>query len=103
MRSATLRRHPKSRDQPIRLTAAILSEKLQTGYVEPQIHTMSAEIRNARIEHAKSPARRMTALLKYDTELFKHFMGKTSFRGWMSDSVPGLSCEPAGAGGAERP
>ena len=80
-----------------------MASKFQTGYDEPQIQTMTAERQNARIEYDKSPARRMTALLKDDTELSNHFMDKTSFRRWMTERVFGLTCEPAGAGGVERP
>ena len=80
-----------------------MADKFQTGYDEPQIQTMTAERQNARIEHDKSPARRMTALLKDGTELSNHFMDKTSFRRWITERVFGLTCEPAGAGGVERP
>jgi len=39
----------------------------------------------------------MTALLKDDTELLKQFWDNESFRGWLTDTVFGLTYErPAG-------
>jgi len=51
---------------------------------------------NARIEHDKALTRVMTAVLKDDTELFKQFMDNESFRRWLTDTVFGLTYEPAG-------
>jgi hypothetical protein len=103
MRSDNLRRCVERRDQAIRLAAAIRANKFQTGYDGPPIQAMTTEKQNARIEHDKSPARVMAALLRDDTELFRHRMDKTSFRRWTTDRAFGLNCEPAGAGGVERP
>ncbi len=58
----------------------------------------NSDKQNARIEHNKALARVMTAVLKDDTELFKHFMDNQSFRRWMTDMVFGLTYDvPAGA------
>ena len=42
---------------------------------------------NARIEHDRALVRVMTALMKDDTQLFKHFMDHDGFKRWMSDTV----------------
>jgi type I restriction enzyme R subunit len=55
----------------------------------------NSDKQNARIEHDKALARVMTAVLKDDTELFKQFMDNESFRRWMTDTVFGLTYEPA--------
>jgi type I restriction enzyme R subunit len=54
----------------------------------------NSDKQNARIEHDKALARVMTAVLKDDTELFKHFMDNESFRRWMTDTVFGLTYNP---------
>jgi type I restriction enzyme R subunit len=58
----------------------------------------NSDKQNARIEHDKALARVMTAVLKDDTELFKQFMDNESFRRWMTDTVFGLTYEPAAPG-----
>ena len=59
----------------------------------------NSDKQNARIEHDKALARVMTALLKDDTELLKQFWDNESFRGWLTDTVFGLTYErPAGLG-----
>lgn len=49
---------------------------------------------NARIEHDKALARVITALFKDDTELFKQFFDNESFRGWLADTMFGLTYKP---------
>ena len=48
---------------------------------------------NARIEHDRALLRVMTALMKDDTQLFKHFMDHDGFKRWMSDTVFRLAYE----------
>ncbi|MBN1625767.1 MAG: type I restriction endonuclease subunit R, partial [Deltaproteobacteria bacterium] len=55
---------------------------------------MNSDKQNARIEHDKALRRVMTAVLKDDTELFKHFMDNDSFRRWLADTVFGLTYQP---------
>ena len=55
----------------------------------------NSDRRNARIEHDKALLRVMTAVMRDDTELFKHFMDNDSFRRWMTDTVFSLAYEPA--------
>lgn len=47
----------------------------------------NSDKQNARIEHDKALLRVMTALLKDDTDLFKHFSDNESFRRWLTDTV----------------
>ena len=56
----------------------------------------NSDRQNARIEHDKALTRVMTAVLKDDTELFKQFMDNESFKRWLTDTVFGLTYEPAG-------
>ena len=49
---------------------------------------------NASIEHDKALGRVMTALLRDDTELFKHFSDNPSFRRWLTDTIFGLTYQP---------
>ena len=51
----------------------------------------NSDKQNARIEHDKTLARVMTAVLKDDTELFKQFMDNESFKRWLTDTVFGLT------------
>ena len=37
----------------------------------------------------------MTAVMRDDTELFKHFMDNASFKRWLTDTVFDLAYEPA--------
>ena len=48
---------------------------------------------NARIEHDKALMRVMTAVMKDDTQLFKHFMDDEGFKRWMTDMVFSLTYE----------
>ena len=57
----------------------------------------NSDKQNARIEHDKALARVMTAVLKDDTELFRHFMDNESFRRWLTDTVFGLTYDRAAA------
>ena len=52
---------------------------------------------NARIEHDRALLRVMTALMKDDTQLFKHFVDHDGFKRWMTDTVFTLAYEQAGA------
>jgi type I restriction enzyme, R subunit len=65
-----------------------------TAYQNAQ---QNSDKQNARIEHDKALGRVMTAVLKDDTELFKQFMDNESFRRWLTDTVFGLTYEPAGS------
>ena len=51
----------------------------------------NSDKQNARIEHDRALTRVMTDVLKDDTELFKQFMDNESFRGWLRDTVFGLT------------
>lgn len=51
----------------------------------------NSDKQNARIEHDKALARVMTDVLKDDMELFKQFMDNESFRGWLAETVFGLT------------
>lgn len=51
----------------------------------------NSDKQNARIEHDKALARVMTAVLKDDTQLFKHFSDDESFRRWLTDTIFGLT------------
>lgn len=51
----------------------------------------NSDRQNARIEHDKALRRVTTALLQDDTELFKQFMDKESFRRWLTDTVFALT------------
>lgn len=53
----------------------------------------NSDKQNARIEHDKALARVMTDVLKDDMELFKQFMDNESFRGWLAETVFGLTYE----------
>jgi type I restriction enzyme, R subunit len=55
----------------------------------------NSDEQNARIEHDKALGRVMTGMMRDDTELFKQFMDNESFRRWMTDTVFGLTYEPA--------
>jgi type I restriction enzyme R subunit len=55
----------------------------------------NSDKQNARIEHDKALARVMTAVLNDDTELFKQFVDNESFKRWLTDTVFGLTYEPA--------
>jgi type I restriction enzyme R subunit len=57
---------------------------------------MNSDKQNARIEHEKALVRAMTAVMKDDTELFKQFMDKESFKRWLSDTVFGLTYGASG-------
>ena len=80
-----------------------MANELQTGCDEPTIHTMTTEIQDIRIAHDRSPARMMTAVLKGDRGLFRHFLDTTTFGRGLTDRVVRIACERAGAGGLERP
>ena len=48
---------------------------------------------NARLEHDKALRRVMTAMFKDDAQLFKQFQNNESFRGWLTDTVFGMTHE----------
>jgi len=54
-----------------------------------------------RLEHDKALKRVITALFKDDAQLFKQFQDNESFRGWLTDTVFGMTYEEQGgvAGG----
>ena len=74
-------RRPITEDIPARVSA-------DTAYQNAQ---RNSDRQNARIEHDKALARVMTAVLKDDTELFKQFVDNESFRGWLANTVFGLT------------
>jgi len=47
----------------------------------------NSDKQNARIEHDKALGRVMTALLKDDTQLFKHFSDNPDFKRWLTETV----------------
>ncbi|HWQ68931.1 MAG TPA: type I restriction endonuclease subunit R, partial [Patescibacteria group bacterium] len=53
----------------------------------------NSDRQNARIEHDKALERVMTAVLKDDTQLFKHFSDNEGFRRWLTDTVFALTYE----------
>ncbi|NLY49455.1 MAG: type I restriction endonuclease subunit R, partial [Firmicutes bacterium] len=59
----------------------------------------NSDKQNARIEHDKALVRVMTALLKDDIELFKHFNDNASFRRWLADTVFALTYSELGSAG----
>jgi len=46
---------------------------------------------NARIEHDRALQRVITAMFKDDAQLFKQFQYNESFRGWLTDTIFGLT------------
>ena len=46
---------------------------------------------NARVEHDKALRRVMTTMFKDDAQLFKQFQNNESFRGWLTDTVLGMT------------
>ena len=52
-----------------------------------------SDMQNARIEHDNALDRVMNALLRDDTELYRHFMDNESFRRWLKDTVFSLTYE----------
>jgi len=57
----------------------------------------NSDRQNARIEHDKALRRVITALFKDDAQLFKQFQDNESFRGWLTDTVFGMTYEKGSA------
>ncbi len=53
----------------------------------------NSDRQNAKIEHDKALGRVITALFKDDAQLFKQFQDNESFRGWLTDTVFGMTYE----------
>jgi type I restriction enzyme, R subunit len=53
----------------------------------------NSDRQNAKIEHDKALKRVITALFKDDAQLFKQFQDNESFRGWLTDTVFGMTYE----------
>ena len=53
----------------------------------------NSDRQNARIEHDKALKRVITSLFKDDAQLFKQFQDNESFRGWLTDTVFGMTYE----------
>jgi type I restriction enzyme R subunit len=53
----------------------------------------NSDRQNAKIEHDKALSRVITALFKDDAQLFKQFQDNESFRGWLTDTVFGMTYE----------
>lgn len=51
----------------------------------------NSDRQNAKIEHDKALKRVITALFKDDAQLFKQFQDNESFRGWLTDTVFGMT------------
>ena len=51
----------------------------------------NSDPQNARIEHDKALKRVITAMFKDDAQLFKQFQDNESFRGWLTDTVFGMT------------
>jgi type I restriction enzyme R subunit len=56
----------------------------------------NSDPQNARIEHDRALTRVMTAVIKDDTQLFKHFMDDQVFKRWMADKVFELTYQMGG-------
>jgi len=53
----------------------------------------NSDRQNARIEHDKALKRVITAMFKDDAQLFKQFQDNESFRGWLTETIFGLTYE----------
>ncbi len=53
----------------------------------------NSDRQNAKIEHDKALKRVITALFKDDAQLFKQFQDNESFKGWLTDTVFGMTYE----------
>jgi type I restriction enzyme, R subunit len=53
----------------------------------------NSDRQNAKIEHDQALKRVITALFKDDAQLFKQFQDNESFRGWLTDTVFGMTYE----------
>ena len=53
----------------------------------------NSDRQNAKIEHDKALKRVITSLFKDDAQLFKQFQDNESFRGWLTDTVFGMTYE----------
>ena len=53
----------------------------------------NSDRQNAKIEHDKALKRVITGLFKDDAQLFKQFQDNESFRGWLTDTVFGMTYE----------
>ena len=51
----------------------------------------NSDPQNARIEHDKALKRVITAMFKDDAQLFKQFQDNDSFRGWLTETVFGIT------------
>ena len=56
--------------------------------------------KTARVEHDAALKRAVTGLVADHTELFKQFVDNESFRGWLADTMFGLTYRPQGAAGS---
>lgn len=83
-------------DRIRRLIAEDIPEGLAAD-VAYQNAQANSDRQNARIEHDKALARVITALLQVDTELAKQFFDNESFRGWLGDTMFGLTYRPEAA------
>ena len=57
----------------------------------------NSDKQNTRIEHDSALGRVMTAIMKDDTQLFKHFVDNEGFKQWMTDTMFRLTYEQARA------
>jgi type I restriction enzyme, R subunit len=53
----------------------------------------NSDRQNAKIEHDKALQRVITAMFKDDAQFFKQFQDNESFRGWLTDTVFGMTYE----------
>jgi type I restriction enzyme R subunit len=54
----------------------------------------NSDLQNAKIEHDKALKRVLTAMFKDDAQLFKQFQDNESFRGWLTDTIFGITYKP---------
>lgn len=54
---------------------------------------LNSDRQNAKIEHDKALKRVITALFRDDAQLFKQFQDNESFRGWLTDTIFGMTYE----------
>ena len=54
----------------------------------------NSDRQNAKIEHDKALKRVLTAMFKDDAQLFKQFQDNESFRGWLTDTIFGITYKP---------
>jgi type I restriction enzyme, R subunit len=62
-----------------------------------QTAQQDSDKQNANRGYDKALARAMKAIIKDDTKLFKLFLDNDGFKGWITDTVFGMTCTNRGA------